>query len=103
MISEVGGMADVLIRDTPEAVLAMVDAHASKLGLSRVAYLTRTIEDRAVEVQRLLAGQGMHRAPSIPDVLIAAAELAGLTVLHLDKNFELVAGITGQPTERLEP
>ena len=68
-----------------------------------VEYLTPAIEDRAVEVQLLLAGQGQHRAPSIPDVLIAAtAELAGLTLLHLDKDFELIAGITGQPTERLQ-
>jgi predicted nucleic acid-binding protein len=67
-----------------------------------VEYLTPAIEDRAVEVQLLLAGQGQHRAPSIPDVLIAAAaELAGLTVLHLDKDFELIAEITGQPAERL--
>jgi hypothetical protein len=27
---------------------------------------------------------------------------AGLTVLHLDKDFEIIAGITGQPIERLE-
>ena len=68
-----------------------------------VEYLTPAIEDRAVEVQLLLAGQGQHRAPSIPDVIIAAAaELAGLTVLHLDKDFDLIAGITGQPTERLQ-
>ncbi len=68
-----------------------------------VEYLTPAIEDRAVEVQLLLAGQGQHRAPSIPDVLIAAAaELAGLTVLHLDEDYELIAGITGQPTEQLQ-
>jgi predicted nucleic acid-binding protein len=72
------------------------------LSAMPVEYLTPAIEDRAVEVQLLLAGQGRHRAPSIPDVLIAAAaELAGLTVLHLDKDFELIAAITGQPTERL--
>ena len=53
-------------------------------------------------MQLLLAGQGQHRAPSIPDILIAATgELAGLTVLHVDKDFELIASITGQPTERL--
>src|SRR5947208_11905545 len=51
-----------------------------------VEYLTPTIEDRALEVQLSLAGKGMHRAPSIPDLIIAAtAELAGLSVLHLDK------------------
>jgi predicted nucleic acid-binding protein len=67
-----------------------------------VEYLTPAIEDRAVEVQLLLADQGKHRAPAIPDLIIAAtAELAGLTVLHVDKDFELIAGTTGQRTERL--
>ncbi|MGC4937776.1 PIN domain nuclease [Kribbella sp. DT2] len=63
---------------------------------------TPAIEARAVAVQALLAADGQHRAPSVPDLLIAAtAELAGLTVLHLDKDFELIAGVTGQPVERL--
>jgi predicted nucleic acid-binding protein len=67
-----------------------------------VEYLTPAIEDRAVEVQALLADKGRHRAPSIPDLIIAAAaELAGLTVLHLDKEFEVIADVTGQPVERL--
>jgi hypothetical protein len=39
----------------------------------------------------------------VPDLLIAAiAEHAGLTVLHHDKDFDLIAGVTGQPTERLD-
>jgi predicted nucleic acid-binding protein len=60
------------------------------------------IENRAVEVLMLLADRGQHRAPSIPDLIIAAtAELAGLTVLYLDKDFEVVADVTGQPVERL--
>ncbi len=67
-----------------------------------VEYLTPRIEDRAVEVQAALASRGHHRAPSIPDLLIAAtAELALLTVLHLDRDFELIAALTGQPIERL--
>ena len=67
-----------------------------------VEYLTPKIEDRAVELQLALAERGHHRAPSIPDLLIAAtAELADLTVLHLDKDFDLIADLTGQPTERL--
>jgi hypothetical protein len=38
----------------------------------------------------------------VPDLIIAAtAELAGLTVLHLDKDFDVIAEITGQPVERL--
>ena len=67
-----------------------------------VEYQTPAIEDRAVEVLTLLADRGQHRAPSIPDLIIAStAELAGLTILHLDKDFEIIAGITGQPLERL--
>lgn len=67
-----------------------------------VEYLTPAIEDRALEVQLLLANQGQHRAPSIPDLIIAAtAELAGLIVLHLDKDFDLIAELTGQASERL--
>ena len=67
-----------------------------------VEHLTPRIEDRAIELQSLLADRGQHRAPSIPDLVIAAtAELAELVVLHLDKDFELIADITGQPTERL--
>ena len=67
-----------------------------------VEYQTPAIEDRALEVQMRLADQGHHRAPSVPDLIVAAtAELAGLTVLHVDKDFELIANITGQDLERL--
>ena len=38
----------------------------------------------------------------VPDLLIAAAgELADLTVVHVDKDFDLIAGVTGQTVERL--
>jgi predicted nucleic acid-binding protein len=68
-----------------------------------VEYQTPAIEDRAAEVLTLLADRGQHRAPSIPDLIIAAtAELTGLVVLHVDKDFEIIAGITGQPVERLD-
>ena len=67
-----------------------------------IAYLTPAIEDRAVEVQMLLTQTGRHRAPSIPDVLIAAtAEKLGLRILHADKDFDLIAELTGQPAEWL--
>lgn len=67
-----------------------------------VEYLTPAIEDRALEVQMLLADRGQHRAPSIPDLLIAATgELLGLTVLHFDKDFDVISEVTGQPTHRL--
>jgi predicted nucleic acid-binding protein len=72
------------------------------LSLMPVEYLTPAMEQRAVEVQAHLADLGQHRAPGIPDLLIAAAaERAGHTVLHRDKDFEVIAGVTGQSTERL--
>jgi predicted nucleic acid-binding protein len=72
------------------------------LAAMPVEYQTPAIEDRAVEVLTLLANRGQHRAPSIPDLIIAAtAELAGLTILHLDKDFETIAAVTDQPLERL--
>jgi predicted nucleic acid-binding protein len=72
------------------------------LSAMPVEYLTPAIEDRAVEVLTLLADRGQHRAPSIPGLIVSAtAELAGLTVLHVDKDFEVIAAVTGQPVERL--
>lgn len=77
-------------------------ARRPPLAALPIEYQTPASEDRAVEVQALLADSGHHRAPSVPDLVVAAiAELAGLTVLHVDKDFELIAEVTGQPTERL--
>ena len=40
----------------------------------------------------------------LADVLIAAAaERAGLTVLHYDKDFDLIAGVTAQRCEWIAP
>jgi plasmid stability protein len=36
-------MTDVLIRDVPDDVIAAVDAHAARLGLSRSEYLRRRL------------------------------------------------------------
>jgi len=64
-------------------------------------HFTPRIEDRAVEVHRLLGQRGHHRGPSVADLLIAAAgELLGLTVLHVDRDFSLIAEITGQAVEQ---
>lgn len=77
--------------------------HRPPVSAMPVEYLTPAIEDRAVAVLVALADRGQHRAPSIPDLLIAAtAELAGLTVLHLDKDFDVIAAVTGQPMQRIE-
>jgi predicted nucleic acid-binding protein len=86
-------------RNAEELRAGLYDA---PVGSMPVEYATPTAEDRAVEVLALLADRGHHRAPSVPDLLIAAtAESAGLTVLHDDKDFELIAEITRQVVERL--
>ncbi len=40
-------MSDVLIRDVPEEVLAALDLHASRLGLSRTEYIRRRLAQDA--------------------------------------------------------
>lgn len=73
------------------------------LALMPIQFLTPAMEDRAFEVQMLLADRGQHRAPAIPDLLIAAmAEKLRFTVLAVDKDFDLIAEITGQPVETLD-
>ena len=54
---------------------------------------------RARQTQFLLAGQGL-KGRSVADLLIAAAaEAEQLTVLHYDKDFDLIAQVTGQQCE----
>jgi len=60
--------------------------------------------DRAVTVQDRLAQRNHHRGAKIADLLIAAAaEFAGLVVLHYDRDFDLIADVTGQRTEWIVP
>ncbi len=61
---------------------------------------------RALDVYEILARQGgmHHRRVTHPDLLIAAAaESAGLPVLHYDADFDVIAEITGQPTRWIAP
>jgi len=69
-----------------------------RLAYDHVA-ITEAVLERALDVQQELAKSGHHRVP-IPDLIIAAtAESAALIVLHYDKDFETIAGVTGQPVE----
>ena len=86
----------------PSGEVARREFRESPLAAMPVEYLTPKIEDRALEVQLLLADRGQHRGPSIPDLIIAAtAELSGLTIVHVDKDFDTITAITGQPSVRL--
>jgi hypothetical protein len=70
-------MTDMLIRDVPDDVIAALDAHAGRLGLSRSEYVRRRVAQDA------------------------AAPRTSVRVLHRDKDFDVIAQITGQPVERL--
>lgn len=62
------------------------------------------VQKRAWDVQRRLADDGHHRAPSPVDLLIAAtAELNDAAVLHYDKDYDLIAAVTRQPAHWVVP
>ena len=66
--------------------------------------MDQAVLNRAVAVQDALAESSRHRGAKIADLLIAAAaEAAGLVVLHYDHDFDLIAEITGQPVEWIVP
>lgn len=61
-------------------------------------------EARSRQVQVALVARGAHRGVAIPDLIVAAvAEIEGLTVLHHDRDFDLIAAVTAQPTEWVLP
>jgi predicted nucleic acid-binding protein len=50
--------------------------------------------DRALELQAGLAEKSMHRAASLPDLIIAAvAERHALIVMHYDSDYEYIAQV----------
>jgi Ribbon-helix-helix protein, copG family len=71
---------DVLIRDVPDDVIAAVDAHAGRLGLSRSEYLRRrlaqdaAVSGSAVSVQDLVRFSGVFGDLADPEVMSRAWE-----------------------------
>ena len=62
-------MADVLIRDVPDAVLAGVDAHAARLGISRVEYIRRRLAADAATTGAPVSAQDLREfADRVPDL-----------------------------------
>ena len=61
---------------------------------------------RALDVFERFAESGPlhHRGVAIPDLLIAAAaEVAEVPLCHYDRDFELIAEVTGQPVRAIAP
>jgi predicted nucleic acid-binding protein len=74
----------------------MLEAVFGRVPMSEGAY------ERADEVQQALTEIGQHRSAGPVDLLIAAtAERERLIVLCDDKDFEVVASVTGQPVRRV--
>jgi len=68
-------MADILIRDVPEDVLAAIDAKARRAGLSRTEYIRRALSRergeaaRAVDVDDLVAFADSFADLDTPEVM----------------------------------
>jgi predicted nucleic acid-binding protein len=81
-----------------------LDLRRRQLGALPQVRTHQATFDRALEVQALLCERGQHRAVSLADLLIAAAaEAAGVPLVHYDADFDLIASVTGQPTEWVVP
>ena len=71
-------MADVLIRDVPDDVVAALDAHAGRLGLSRSEYVRRrlaqdaAVSGSAVSVADLTRFADVFADLADPEVMAAA-------------------------------
>jgi hypothetical protein len=71
-------MTDMLIRDVPEEVVAALDAHAARLGLSRSEYIRRRLAQDAatsaspVSVEDLVRFASTFHDLADPDVMSQA-------------------------------
>jgi hypothetical protein len=95
-----GGAATCGIVDL-QVLAAVADEAEHRAALAERRMFPRVpiddaVLDRAAEVQGALAGDDI---PASALVVAAAAERAGLVLLHHDAAFDRIAAVTGQPTE----
>ena len=98
-------MCDVVALELLYSTRGPEDYAVRKEALRSLPWLPTTtrVGEIALATQERLAAQGHHRRP-IPDLLIAAtAQVHGATVLHYDKDFDIIAKVTGQPTQWIVP
>jgi predicted nucleic acid-binding protein len=81
-----------------------MQADHGALRLLGTVHITPQAEEQVARTMKLFAAKGQHRAPSIADLFVAAvAKVNNMTVLHYDKDFELIANATGQSHEWIIP
>ncbi|HMQ26402.1 MAG TPA: PIN domain-containing protein [Acidimicrobiales bacterium] len=79
------------------------DTAQAAQALLHQAPIEAAVTRRALEVQGLLARRGHHRV-ALPDLVVAAAaERAGVAVLHYDRDYATIAEETGQDAEWVVP
>ena len=77
-------------------------------SLRAVRLIATTPEDwqRALVVHRMLAasGAGHQRSVRLVDLIVAAAaERHGFPIVHVDRDYDRIAGLTGQPVRWVAP
>ena len=88
---------------TTQSRRAWTIARESLDGIPELA-ITPSHWARAEQVQARLVRASHHTAVPIPDLLVAAvAEEAGLPVIHYDRDFDLIAAVTGQDCRWVVP
>jgi predicted nucleic acid-binding protein len=79
-------------------------ADEDDLSLLGVLHIDTEVEDRVTWIMRKFAARGQHRAPSIADLFVSAVAMTHeATLLHYDKDFELIADVTGMRQEWILP
>ncbi len=63
-------MSDILIRDVPDAVIAEIDAQASRVGISRVEYVRRTLLRESSRVKSSVTVDDLRRSDSRLEALL---------------------------------
>ncbi|MFD5178419.1 PIN domain nuclease [Nocardia sp. NPDC058379] len=59
--------------------------------------------EQSAQLQERLADNGWHQCAGPVDLLVAVTAVHHkLTVLHADSDFETIARVTGQPTQRID-
>ncbi|MTK04373.1 PIN domain nuclease [Micromonospora sp. CP22] len=78
--------------------------HARRAELMIDLPITSAVATRAWDLQLALTARGHHRAASPVDLMVAAsaAEYAA-TVLHYDRDFDLLAEVGGPRSEWVSP
>jgi predicted nucleic acid-binding protein len=78
-------------------------ATESYLSLLRDIPVTISVQRAALGAMRALAERGLHRVP-LPDLLVAAAaESAGLDVVHYDRHFDVLTEVLDFGSRWLAP